>query len=159
MEATDFPTPHPAEITGISPSLANQLLSCPLKVAFSRDPEHKGWRRPSTYTALGIVAHAVTEAAFRRKNWSSDAAAAKVEMSQLWDAEVANQAANLAKAWAPATPPPPDEWPGYSMTRARTVRLAVRQVTQPAGQQHTGEPQPPGTGIEIELRDEETGLF
>lgn len=159
MEATDFPTPHPSEITGISPSLANQLLSCPLRVAFSRDPEHKGWRRSSTYTALGIAAHAVTEAAFKRKDWPSDAAAAKAGLSQLWDAEVASQAASLAKAWAPASPPPPGEWPGYSMTRARTIRRAVRQVTQPAGQQPTAAPQHPGTGIEIELRDEKTGLF
>lgn len=159
MEATDFPTPHPAEITGISPSLANQLLSCPLSVAFSRDPEHNRWRRPSTYTALGNVAHALTEAAFKRKDWPSDPTAARAELSRLWDAEVANQAAKLATAWAPASPPPPDEWPGYSMTRARTVRRAVRQVTQQGDQRPAAATRPPGTGIEIELRDDATGLF
>jgi RecB family exonuclease len=158
VEPTDFPTPHPSEITEISPSLANQLLSCPLRVAFSRDPDHKGWRRPSTYTALGNVAHALTEAAFKRRNWSRDPVAAKAELSQFWDAQVADEAAKLAGAWAPASPPPPDEWPGYSMTRARTVRRAVRQVTQPAGQQPGLALRTPGTGIEIPLRDEETGL-
>lgn len=45
------------------------------------------------------------------------------------------------------------------MTRARTIRRAVRQVTQPAGEKPAAAPQPPGTGMEIELRDEETGLF
>jgi RecB family exonuclease len=159
VEPTDFPTPHPSEITEISPSLANQLLSCPLRVAFSRDPDHKGWRRPSTYTALGNVAHALTEAAFKRRNWSRDPVAAKAELSQFWDAQVADEAAKLARAWAPASPPPPDEWPGYSMTRARTVRRAVKQVMQPSGQQAAAAPRSPVAGIEIELRDEETGLF
>ena len=62
MEPTDFPSPDSTPISEISPSLANEMLSCQLRVAFARDPVHKVWRRPNAYSALRLAAHSVTEA-------------------------------------------------------------------------------------------------
>lgn len=100
----DFPTPAPQPIDAVSPLLANQLLSCQLRVAFARDPQHKGWRRPSTFSALGTVAHAVTEEAFKRKAWPEDPAAARDVLQGVWDERIAREAKRLTEAWDPATP-------------------------------------------------------
>lgn len=156
--AADFPTPAPQPIDAVSPSLANQLMSCQLRVAFARDPQHKGWRRPSTFSALGTVAHAVTEEAFKRNDWPGDPAAARAALHGVWDDHVDREAKRLAEAWAPATPPPPGEWPGYALTKARTVRRALKHITkEPVAS--AGAELPAGTGVEIELRDEHSGLF
>ena len=155
VDPTDFPTPHPLPIESISPSLANDLLACQLRVAFSRDPELRSWRRPSTYSALGVAAHWVTEKAFKRSHWPTDAVQVRNRLVELWDGEIERGASALANAWAPAIPPPPNEWPGYSLTRARTIRRAVKLLTsRSAG---SGD-RIPGTGIEIELTDAESGL-
>jgi len=156
MNPTDFVSPRPTPISNFSPSLANQLMACQLRVAFQRDPSLRSWRRPSTYTALGLAAHAVTEAAFRRKGWASEAGAIRAQLQALWDKEVEQSAASLVKAWAPAEPPPPPEWPGYALTRARTIRRATRMLSKPLSER----PQPSdGTGVEVELRDPASGLF
>jgi RecB family exonuclease len=157
VETTDFVTPHPTPIAEISPSLANQLMACPLRVAFSRDPERRSWNRPSTYSVLGLAAHAVTEEAFKQKEWlDGDTSSIRSELEKLWERKIARGADSLNKAWAPAIPPPPQEWPGYALTRTRTIRRATKLLaasrpdrTKPKG----------GIGIEIELRDEASELF
>lgn len=156
MDPTDFPSPSPAPIVEFSPSLANLLLSCQLRAGFSRDPAYKNWRRPTTYTALGIAAHAVTEAAFKRKDWPADPSMARVQLQRVWAAEIEIGVKHLAEAWSPATPPPPQHWPGFALTKARTLRRATKilEASKPSGDQA-----PPGAGIELELRDPESGLF
>lgn len=156
MPNPDFPGPDPKPISGISPSLANQLLACQLRVGFSRDADFKGLRRPSTYSLLGEVAHAVTESAFRWSGPRDSPDLVRAAIEELWDEEVVRASATLSSAWAPASPPPPAEWPGYQLTRARTVRRATRQVST-SGPPKSGTPG--GTDVEIELTDPETGLF
>jgi RecB family exonuclease len=161
MIRTDFLEPNPVPIQEVSPSLANQLLGCRLRAGFARDPTLTHWRRPTTYSALGLVAHTVSEAVFGHGHWPSDANAVRDKLQDLWNEETERQAARLAAAWHPAIPPPADQWPGYALTRARTIRRGerildaqrrpVQSVHAPSGSQ--------GSGIEVSLRDTDTGLF
>lgn len=45
----------------ISPSAYSALLACPKRLAFQRDPRINKWVGQSTRTALGRVAHRLTE--------------------------------------------------------------------------------------------------
>lgn len=150
MPLPDFPTPSPAPITKVSPSLANELLACQLKAAFGRDDRFKGWRRPSTYSVLGETAHAVTEAAFKRTDWASEQSHRRAALEITWESCVAAGTARLASAWSPSSPPPAEEWPGYQLTKIRTLRRAERVIESRTS--NRGEPLP-GTGIEAALAD------
>lgn len=157
MDQADFVTPDPSRISEFSPTLANQLAACQLRVAFARDPRQRHWRRPSTYGVLGVAAHAVTEAAFRRRDWPSTAGEVRTLIEGQWDEEVMRGTAALEEAWAPAKPPPSAEWPGFALTRARTVRRALRVAA--AATTKGGATPEVGSGIEIELRDPISGLL
>jgi RecB family exonuclease len=150
MQPPEFAAPSPERITTVSPSLANDLLACQFKVAFGRDGQSQGWRRPSTYSVLGEAAHAVTEAAFKRSDWADDPAGRRSALEAAWEGCIAAGATKLSSAWSPAAPPPAEEWPGYQLTRTRTLRRAERLIAAKAP--HRGD-QPPGTGIETTLAD------
>jgi CRISPR/Cas system-associated exonuclease Cas4 (RecB family) len=152
---SDFPEPSASPITEVSPSVANALLACQLRVAFDRDGSMRSWRRPTTFTALGQAAHAVVELAARRGDWPTDADAARARLAELWDQEIAAQADRLTKCWAPAHPPPPTDWPAYALTRVRTIKRATSLACAPRSpkRQHID-----GTGIEVEMRDPGTML-
>lgn len=160
MNRADFVEPNPQPIREISPSLANQLLDCRLRAGFVRDPTLRHWRRPTTYSALGLAAHSVSKAIYSQRHWPSDTDAVRAELQHLWDTEIERQAAELAAAWQPALPPPANEWPGYALTRARTIRRAERVLNVPRGPNEPAYlPPPPRTsGTEVWLRDPETGL-
>lgn len=155
--SVNFPSPKPTPIEEVSPSLANQLLACPLRVAFSRDPQLRSWRRPSTQSELGVVAHAVTEASFKRKNWPDDPDDLRSELTDLWESEVAKGVKRLATAWSPSIPPKPEAWPGYALTKTRTIRRAIRQLLAP--RVATLKEKVPGTGAEVSLKDPKSGLY
>ena len=157
MDPSDFPAPQPTPIEKVSPSLANQLLACGLRVAFSRDSSYSSLRRPSTFSVLGEVAHAITELAYKGTGFDEDEPAARAWLEQQWERESDRQAAKLGAAWAPATPPPPVEWPGYNLTRARTVRRGARLLASRQGVRDATQPAA-GTGIELELEDPDSRL-
>lgn len=154
MDRSDFPTARPAAIETFSPSLVNQLLDCPTRVAFARDPELRAWQRPTTQSCLGLVAHAVAEKA-ARLTATRDPALVRAELEAQWDDECERQLAVLRRAWAPAEPPAPREWPGYAITRARTIRRAVRSAGSDCGELRR---EPQAAGVEMEIRDTVTGL-
>lgn len=151
----DFPDPSFSPIDKFSPSLANQLMSCPLRVAFSLDPASKHWNRPSTYSALGVAAHKVTELSFTIRLFDADEAVIRQRAEEIWELAIHDAASDLNDKWAPATPPPPKDWPGYSLTRARTVNRAAKQIIK---NKETRDKHVEGTGIEIWLTDSESGL-
>lgn len=155
MDPTDFPTPQPREIGDFSPSLANQLLACPLRAAFSRDAELRTWQRSNTYSALGLVAHKVNEAAFSLKETAAGEDAIRDQLEALWDAEVAQACETLRQDWAPASPPPSEDWPSYQLTRTRTIRRLAKFLANRSEKQRS--PQE-GFGIETWLHDPTTGL-
>ena len=123
----------------ISPSALNTLLECPKRLAFQRDPETRHWQGRSTRTALGIVAHRLTElvAGGRaptppdRKDW----------LEARWDELVGQEHLDMQQAWANRTVPEPKDWPGYVATRVRLLRrLAdIPAATRPSKGHHPGE--------------------
>lgn len=156
----ELPDPTPEPIERFSPSLVNDLLACPRRAGFARDASFKVWRRPSTFSVLGEAAHAVVEAVTNRHAWPSDRIERRRELESLWEASVRNGATKLRDAWAPAVPPPVEEWPTYHVTKARCLRRAERTITErsvPPG----GVMAPPGpkgaTGAEIALVDATSG--
>lgn len=162
----DFAPARPAPIDRVSPSLANSLLACELRAAFTLDPAFDHWRRPSTFSVLGDAAHAVTEAVMKGKDWSSDEPTRRAKLIDLWDRMVQKGARALATAWAPSEPPPPDEWPAFQLTRSRTIRRGLRLTQRaPAAQpseMHGAQKdvpraqrsaQPAGIGVEVHMED------
>ena len=155
MDPLDFPAPAAATIGEFSPSLANQLLSCQLRVGFLRDPVHSALQRPGTHAALGLIAHAVIEAAYKLHDWPHDQAERRQRLEDLWTHETREQAARIEAAWSPATLPSAEDWPGYALTRIRTIRMAEKQiekVTPNRAKTKRG-------GVEVELRHPESRLF
>ena len=150
MPPPEFSTPSPEGISKVSPSLANELLSCELKAGFGRDARFKEWRRPTTYSVLGDAAHAVTEAAFKRADWPIDPSQRRAALEAAWEGFVSAGTTRLASAWSPAVAPPREEWPGYQLTKMRTLRRAERVI----GSRKADLSDPlPGTGIETTLID------
>jgi CRISPR/Cas system-associated exonuclease Cas4 (RecB family) len=124
----ELPSPHPAPISSLSPTAANDLLACPYRLAFRLDPQFRPLRRPSPSSSLGVVAHAVAEDVAKgllAKAATTDDARLLVEST--WSKHEASAHEHLTRRWAPASPPAPTEWPGYHLIRARTIRRAVKQ--------------------------------
>ncbi len=123
----DHPTPAPGPLDVLSPTAANDLLMCGYRLAWRLDRGFRSLRRPTPWSELGVVAHAVVEDVARgllRHVTGSDEARSTIE--DAWDSHLDAAVQDLKKAWAPATPPPPEEWPGYHLVRARILRRAMR---------------------------------
>lgn len=158
--SASFPAPHPSPISRISPSLANRLLSCGLRVAFERDNVFQGWRRPSNYSILGDAAHDLAEAVERRRGWPSGLDQQREIVEEMWQDLVGAGEERLREAWLPAVPPAAVDWPGYHLTKARTVARALRRISSlgPRAPAHANAPVRP-SGPEQRLEDPETGLW
>jgi RecB family exonuclease len=153
---TELPTPIPLPVASLSPTAANDLLACPYRLAWRLDPRFKSLRRPSPWSSLGVVAHAVAEDVARGllgDTASDDDARAQLEAR--WNAHVASASQILSTRWAPASPPEPDEWPGYHLIRARTIRRALRQR---AGHQRLSSPSSTTAFVEESFDASDSGL-
>ena len=122
-------------------------------MAFGRDEEPGGAARPSTYSSLGTVAHTVTERAYLSGNDVEDVS---VWLDATWDEQVAKAADRLEAAWAPAKPPSANLWPGYQLTRARTLRRLKKALS---AQQERWGAWARALGSRLALHDAQTGLF
>lgn len=147
--------PRPRKIDRYSPSIANRLLGCSLRVAFERDPHLATLSRPNPSTALGNTAHEFTGQAYKRSRWPAAEDGHRMQLERAWDDLVTKHQQQLEEAWAPAQPPSPPEWPGYQLTRARTIRRAQRLLAQ----EPTGSGAITGTGIEVTIADPGSGLW
>lgn len=106
----------------VSPTLANQLVACAMRAAWRFDPSVRRLRRPTPHTQIGNVAHRVREAVSRGLLdgcRSSDEVERSVRAE--WQREIAAASAEMSTAWAPATPPRPEDWPGHQLVLARTI--------------------------------------
>lgn len=130
---TELPIAAPVPITSLSPTAANDLLACPYRLAWRLDPRFKSLRRPSPSSSLGVVAHAVVEdlAKGLLRGAASDTDA-RTRVEACWSDHVAKAMSVLNTRWAPVSPPQPEDWPGYHLVRARTLRRARRRFGQPA---------------------------
>jgi hypothetical protein len=155
------------EVDEVSPTLASSLRQCWLRVAYQRDPQAKHLRRPTERTALGTAAHALTERAWRGGYKASSSVPVDEWLRTTWDEVVEEQRTRLARAWAPASPPQPAQWPGFALTRARLLsRLRQVAVDHSGGGAHGASPPAaprpsvvaPLPWVERSLRDDERRL-
>lgn len=119
---TAWPVPQPEPIKALTPTVAWDLLHCPQKVAFARDPVQKRWRRSSPKALLGSIAHSLQEQVWRG---AADDQAVSVNdwVTLNWDKAIAGAHSTLASDWSPANVAEPADWPGYARTK---VRVAIR---------------------------------
>lgn len=158
--------PDPREVDRISPSALNRLLECPKRLAYGRDDSTREWQRPTTRTALGIVAHGLTEAVAR-----GDGRLAGEDLTgwlqATWEDLVAKQVVQLQSAWPGRQVPPAPSWPGYAVTKVRLIRGLARRVPWQAtpAQRPAGQPaamaggEPPLPWVERRLEDVGSRLF
>lgn len=129
----DPPLPHPRQIDRITPTVMNALHTCFWRVAFGRDTSTSSLRRCSPRASLGTVAHAVKRQIGDPRGFD-----------EVWDAEVSIQQARLCAEWAPAIPPSPENWPGWSLAKTRIRkawnRFQPSQVVLPKPLGHGGLP-------------------
>lgn len=154
MTELSWPSPAASPIEMISPSALNAYEACPRKLAYQRDPATRGLSKPSLRTALGIVAHSISEkagteqppAGVERKKW----------LEQEWDLLLAEQVQKVAEAWPGRTVPPVAQWPGLVATRVRTVRRLSAESQPVAAATGAG---PGFPWLERRLEDPTAGVF
>lgn len=115
------PLPHPRLIDRITPTALTGMGKCIWRAGFGRDPAVSSLGRWSPAAALGTVAHSVKIQFGDPRGFEA-----------IWDAAVATAEARLAAEWAPATPPSPDNWPGWSLIKTRIRKAWLRSESRPA---------------------------
>lgn len=124
------PRPHPRSIDRITPTTLIGLGKCVWRVGFERDPVMSSLDRWTPAGALGTVAHSVKRQFGDPKGFEA-----------IWDAAVATAHARLAAQWAPASPPSPESWPGWSLTKTRIRKAWLRSESAHAARRaatHSG---------------------
>lgn len=141
------------ELTWLSPTSAEALLACRLRLAFKLDPSFASLRRPTPAALLGQVSHAVSEAASRGE-FGDNPDEARSAAGARWHELVREAESSLAQAWGREVPPA-DRWAGYHLSRVRAIRRVGEDSQRRSG------PTPTGGGtvsLEHELRDENLSL-
>jgi hypothetical protein len=108
--------PRPSAVDLISPTLLATAGRCRLRAGFQLDPATSGLQRMGLRAAVGIVAHAILERRFGSQE----------EFAAAWAAESSRVHQRLAGVWAPATPPAPQNWPAWAITKHQVARRVVR---------------------------------
>lgn len=119
----DSQRPRPSLIARISPTTMNALSACFWRVGFGRDTSTSSLHRSNPRASLGTVAHSV-------KRQFGDPRGFEV----VWNAAVAVQQSRLCAEWAPAIPPSPENWPGWSLTKTRIRKAWHRFKPSPTVQ-------------------------
>lgn len=156
----DFSSPNLTPIEVIAPTDANKLLACPLRFAFAKDERFSCEDRITPSRALGIAAHSVREAAYRCRAIPTEERGNFLEST--WEEAIHRYHLELIEEWAPAIPPPPEQWKRYQLTKRSTLREATNVANNiPEGSQTANVAAPssvPGTGLEIWLKATEFRL-
>lgn len=156
MNESGFPIPRPVPISGFSPSLANDLFECPFRVSFYQDEDLRTWRRPTTFGLLGEIAHAVSERVSHTRSWPESENSIQQMLGGFWKSESEQCSERLAIEWMPATTPNVEAWPGYELTRARTIRRLLHARPRAHGGPQEAALRP--KSVEVQLADPESGL-
>ena len=150
--ADDAGVPRPDPIVSFAPTTVNSLAACPYRVALVRAGLVR--TKPSLAAALGQVAHEMHE--FYWRGGVADQAEDAIEpaLRDEWDRLVAAKQHVLDGIYGDGAPPRAVDWPGYALTRSRTIRSLRRLAeVRPVGR---------GSGAvksEIRLTDDVTGLY
>lgn len=120
--------PEAGEAKAISYSLWALLRQCPLKAAYSRDPEFRGLLRGGVRSAVGIARHRLVEEVHR--GLKAGLGPPSVDWVRIrFSALLEEERETLAEQWGPATVPPVRRW-GYVQYQAATL---VRDLSSDAG--------------------------
>lgn len=111
--------PRPTVPAYISPSAVIAFEQCPAKAGFRLDPALAALRRTGPAAAVGGIAHEVLAAR------ESGAA-----FGDVWHAAAERWHSRLVDEWAPATPPRPEQWQNWALTRER-VRIQYESTVAP----------------------------
>lgn len=122
----DTPIPHPLPIDRIAPTEFNAVDRCLWRVGFARDPVMAHLRRSSPAAALGNVVHLVKRKFGDPRGFDA-----------LWDAAATDEHRKLVADWAPAVPPSPESWPGWSLARVRLRKAWLQFGSRPGGRMPT----------------------
>lgn len=152
----------------ITPTSAEQLRLCPMRLAFNRSPLTTDWVRGSTRSALGTVAHRLTELVY---SGQAPTAGRRAWLERRWTELLEEEHRLLAEQWIDSVVPSPAEWPGVTATRVRLLRrletVDVDQHRQPsqghlfghAGKRPRPRTVPPALPwVERMLHDEDRGI-
>ena len=149
-----MPWPEPSVLERITPTTGEMLRTCPLRVAFGRDPRFKGMVVPSTWALLGTAAHRLSELA--AQGLFADCGtegAARERALEAWEAAVQEGYEKLLGIDGPlAAPPPPKRWPAYQIARVQGVGQALQDYGGSRGQG----PAATAGAVEVELWLEDT---
>jgi hypothetical protein len=136
------------------PSYLNRIATCGLQFAYSRDPAFSGvLRKSNTFAVLGTIAHELTELIWKRELNDTPINDLKRVLEQKWDEAAQLGYEKLCLEWDGRDVPLPKDWPYFSMTRARTIRRLVHEVTEHRSNVERGRITR-GPFIETELVDE-----
>lgn len=118
--------PEAQPLAYVSASSAGGLGACLLRIAFHSDPDMRAAVPSSPAARLGTAAHRVLEAAGRGRLGAAASAGFASAFDAAWNGSIGeqwrrSQGNDLEAGWRR-----PGDWPGFSMTKARTRRLAAR---------------------------------
>ena len=140
------------------PSSLNRLATCSLQFAYSCDPAFSNiLRKSNTFAAIGTIAHQLTELVWKRGLNGTPIDDLKRVLEQKWDEFAHSSYEKLCGEWDGREVPPPKDWPYFSMTRARTIRRLVNEVTEHRSNANVSR-NAPRPLIETELVDESLRL-
>lgn len=114
--------PHPRAPDYITPTQVVDGNECLWRLGFSCDPSTSALNRSGPAAALGTAAHEVMSRLGDPLGFDT-----------VWNEAVSSAADDLNAQWAPAAPPSPENWPGWSLTRVRMKKLWDRS---PASAEH-----------------------
>jgi hypothetical protein len=153
-EPTSQPTPRAAELDWISPSTAENLRSCRLRVAFSQDGRWRHLRRPTPAALLGQASHELTERAYSGAlSVHPDPRAAAASQ---WAELISRAEQKLCAAWGSRTPPA-TRWPGYQLSRVQAIRRAADIASRGSGVVEGDRRS--GNLVERTIRDQDKRLY
>lgn len=147
---SNFRDPQPESLEWITVTEAIDLETCAYRVAWHHDPKYKKLDRPTTFSLLGTIAHAVVAETDQLSIDAVDDKAARIIIIDAWDRHASAAYSKLVDSWAPSNPPSPEEWPGYHLTKARIVRRSVQRLQRSASLPKRGT----RSYVELPLSDE-----
>jgi RecB family exonuclease len=153
-------SPHPDPIDRVSPTMANALLSCRLRVAFQRDPSLRPLTdRARPDAALGVASHAIAESASLGHFDATPVSDLDGVLLAYWNEQIA-RAMESWKTTATLCPvPTPDRWPFYSVKRQRALRYArAIVVARQSGRTHRRQ-ESRRIDVELDLSSEDPPLL
>lgn len=103
-------------------------MTCGYRLAWRLDPAFKWLRRSTPWSKLGDIAHGLLEDVSNGLlHGLENTEAVEQAVRDRWKEREETAHGELMKDWDPSLPPDPEDWPGYSVTKVRTIRRIIRK--------------------------------